>query len=95
MNTYLLIELINRNNDFDIMEIDSEGNEFYYRKGKLHRLNGPAIERQNGYKAYYVNNKRHRLDGPAIKWANDYKEYWINGQQFTEEEFLRQIFFLD
>jgi len=61
----------------------------YYRnkEGQFHRLNGPAIEGSDGYKAYYFNGKKHRLDGPAKIWPSGYKEYWVNDRQLTKKEF--------
>jgi hypothetical protein len=47
--------------------------------GKLHRVDGPAVEWSNGDKEWWVNDKLHRLDGPAIEWANGDKSWWVNG----------------
>jgi hypothetical protein len=46
----------------------------WYLNGKLHRIDGPAIESKShcsmtgyyGYYEYYINGKLHRTDGPAI-----------------------------
>jgi len=63
------------------VKMDSEGNVLYFnQKGKLHRLNGPAVEDSDGYKAYFVNGKRHRLDGPAIEHISGYKAYYVNNK---------------
>jgi hypothetical protein len=58
---------------------------WYNSKGKLHREDGPAIERANGDKYWYINDKRHREDGPAIEWANGYKAWYINGKRHRED----------
>jgi hypothetical protein len=50
-------------------------------KGELHRLDGPAVEGANGYKAWYVDNKCHRLDGPAVECANGYKAWFVDGKR--------------
>ena len=66
----------------------------YSKNGKLHREDGPAIERVNGDKAYYVNDKLHREDGPAVEYSNGYKVYWYHGEQIevnSTEEFIRMI----
>ena len=60
---------------------------WYNDKEKLHRLDGPAVEGANGYKAWWVNGKRHRLDGPAVEYANGHKEWYLDGKKITEEEF--------
>jgi hypothetical protein len=54
---------------------------WYNDKDKRHRLDGPAIEYADGYKAWYVNGKLHRLDGPAIECANGTKEWCVNGKR--------------
>jgi len=60
---------------------DRDGNKCYYKdkaKTILHRLDGPAIEWANGYKAWYINGQRHREDGPAFESANGDKYWCIN-----------------
>jgi len=39
------------------VKIYSNGDKYWYYKGKFHRLNGPAVEYASGYKAYYINDK--------------------------------------
>ena len=53
--------------------------------GKLHHIDGPAIEYVDGRKEWWIDGKRHRLDGPAIEWADGTKEWCINGQHVTKE----------
>ena len=60
----------------------------WYQNGKLHRLDGPAVENSSGYKVWYQNGVCHRLDGPAREWADGTVEYWIEDKLLTEEEFL-------
>jgi hypothetical protein len=60
------------------------GNKFWYQHGKLHRLDGPAMEWADGCKAWYQKGKLHRLDGPAIEMDGGYKEWWINGKHVTK-----------
>jgi hypothetical protein len=66
------------------IKIDEEGNKFYYRDKAMtmrHRIDGPAIEWPNGYKAWYVDGKRHRSDGPAIELADGGKEWFVDGER--------------
>jgi len=64
------------------VNVDKYGTIYYYnKKGKLHRLNGPAVERIDGSKMYYVNGELHRLDGPANVGTNGELEYWVNGKR--------------
>ena len=37
----------------------------YFKNGKLHREDGPAVI-HNGTKEWYQNGEKHRVDGPAI-----------------------------
>lgn len=72
-------------------EVNSIGIKFWYLNGKLHRLDGPAIEIADGTKQWYLNDKKHRIDGPAVEMANGQKEWWIDGKKYTEEEFNKEV----
>jgi hypothetical protein len=54
----------------------------------LHRIGGPAIERDDGRKEWYENGKRHRIDGPAIEpFATLHTNiFWIEGRPFSSRE---------
>ena len=52
----------------------------YYQKGKLHRINGPAINCVNGWKVYLQFGKRHRTNGPAFQMYGRI-EYWQRGEK--------------
>jgi len=62
--------------NFTGIEEWGNGDKFWYKEGKLHRLDGPAIERQNGHKEWYKEGKLHREDGPAVKYTNGTKEWY-------------------
>lgn len=71
-----------------IVKVDEDGTRGWYQNDKLHRLDGPAIERINGDHEWWQNGRRHRLDGPAIEFVNGrYREWYIEGKYFTEEQF--------
>lgn len=58
------------------------GDKRYYKdkaKNILHRLDGPAIEYDDGIKVWYVNGKRHREDGPAVEYADGDRSWYVNG----------------
>ena len=60
---------------------------------KIHRLNGPAMQFDNGTR-WFQNNKPHRLDGPAKSFANGVKQWFYHGKHircYTQEEFERLI----
>jgi hypothetical protein len=50
-------------------------------QGQLHREDGPAYERYDGYKEWWINGLRHRLNGSAIEWSDGRKEWWVNGNR--------------
>ena len=73
---------------------DKDGVEQWYKNGKLHRDNGPAVKfankpDRNGLlpirsEIWYKNGKKHRDDGPAVKFV-DGTEFWYNeGQQHRD-----------
>ena len=56
--------------------IDQHGTKTWYQHGKVHRDNGPAIERSNGDKSWYQHGKIHRAAGPAYKTASGTKIWY-------------------
>jgi hypothetical protein len=52
----------------------------YYKAGKRHRDDGPAILFPDGEMYYYKDDKKHRDDGPAIIRADGRKAYYKNGK---------------
>ena len=69
------------------VEVYSNGTKHWYLNGKLHREDGPAVDRIDDYKSWHLNGELHREDGPAIEWANGEKSWWLNDCPLTEEEF--------
>ena len=68
------------------IEIDKDGTIRYYKNGKLHNDNGPAIEYVNTSKAWLINGQFHRLDGPAVEYLDGSKEWWVNGKYIKSEK---------
>ncbi len=64
------------NNTFDVGHI---------KNGKLHRDDGPAIERFNGDKEWYINGKLHKENGPAIELDDGTKSWYKNGKRHRED----------
>lgn len=75
------------------VKIDAHGTTRWFKPGTqiFHRLDGPAVEYADGYKAWYQNGNRHRLDGPAIEYADGFKAWYIGGVKYTEAEFKAKI----
>ena len=69
------------------VKVYDNGDKVWYQNDKQHRLDGPAIERADGYKSWWQNGMRHRLDGPAIEYVSGYKAWYIEGKELTEDEF--------
>ena len=70
---------------------DNGTTRWFNENGKLHRLDGPAVEWPDGTKMWYQNGLYHRLDGPAVEYADGYKEWWVEDKQYSEEQFLAKI----
>ena len=56
------------------------GSKLWYRNGKYHREDGPAIEHSDGTKEWRLNGNLHRVDGPALEGAAGLKQWYLNGQ---------------
>jgi hypothetical protein len=65
----------------------SDGTKMYYKDNRLHRLDGPAIERVGGLCEYYYEGKRHRIDGPAI--------YNLSTDEYDNEFYIDGVYFWD
>ena len=73
----------------------ANGSIHWFFNGRLHRENGPAVERWGGDKLWYLNGKVHREDGPAIEYDNGKKEWWRHGCYMSEEEHRAGYPFVD
>ena len=49
--------------------------------GYVHRLDGPAVEWEDGTKHWYENGCLHRLDGPAVEYDGGLKAWYVNGKR--------------
>ena len=66
-----------------MLEIDEVGNRFWYNeRDEFHRIDGPAIEWNDGTKEWWIKGSQHRMDGPAIEYKNS-KQYWLNDNELT------------
>jgi hypothetical protein len=67
--------------------IHSDGAQFWYKNGKLHRDNGPAVIYANGTLRWYFNGELHREDDKptvvtpkVMYWCIDGKLHRDNGE---------------
>jgi hypothetical protein len=58
----------------------------WYKNGKLHREDGPAIEYSNGEMRWFQNNQPHREDGPAIIESDGTQWWYQRGELHRERE---------
>ncbi len=70
------------------LEIDEKYGTKYWvnAEGRLHRLDGPAVEWLNGDKQWWKKGNLHRIDGPAIERSDGYKYWWKNGINFPYKD---------
>jgi len=61
------------------------GDKEWYLDGKIHREDGPAIEKANGDKEWLLDGELHREDGPAVEFANGDKAWWLNDEKVDPE----------
>lgn len=62
------------------------GTTIHLCNGKLHRMNGPAIEFAGGAAAYFQDGKLHCTNGPAIYWPYEEDCQWfIQGQRILSK----------
>lgn len=66
-------------------EVDTDGTKYWYKNGKLHREDGPAIERADGTKYWYQHGQYHREDGPAIEQADGAKKWFQHGELHRDD----------
>ncbi len=67
-------------NDESLIQ-DAIGNKCWYKNNRLHRVNGPAVEKKNGDKEWYLNGKRHREDGPALIYPDLIEVWYFNDKE--------------
>ena len=66
------------------VKVYADGAKAWWLNSKLHREDGPAVERADGTKEWWLNGKLHREDGPAIEYANGTKRWYLNGKCHRE-----------
>ena len=80
-----------------IVEYEDGDKKEWYKEGKYHREDGPAIEHENGSKEWWFEDKIHRIDGPAVEYSDETKGWWIDGIHYAErnlEYFCKNCIFL-
>lgn len=57
----------------------------WYRYGRLHRVDAPAIEDQQGRREWYLYGQRHRESGPAVLVPPKEVQWWLHGVRIDLE----------
>jgi hypothetical protein len=68
-----------------------DGSKEWYKEGKFHREDGPAIEFTNETKHWYKEGKLHRINGPAIELPDGTKFWFIEGNLYVPEKLSNLI----
>ena len=73
--------------------IDKNGHQRWYKDGKYHREDGPAVILTSGTEFWYKDGRRHREDGPASIFG-DGDQYWYkNDVRYTFEGYCKAMNF--
>ena len=65
---------------------DKDGNKVYYKEGRPHREDGPALELAAGTTMWYRDGQYHREDGPSIVWPNGETSWHLKGERLGDNE---------
>jgi hypothetical protein len=68
-----------------------DGDKFWYKDGRRHRENGPAIEYTDGTKVWYKNGWWHREDGPAKELPDGTKRWYLENERYSQIVLKDQI----
>ena len=68
--------------NFTGIVIQQKKGKFWFKEGKYHREDGPAVELINGEKYWYKNGLYHREDGPAVELISGQKHWYLDGIYF-------------
>jgi len=72
--------------------IDEYGTQRWYKNGKIHREDGPAVIYASGSQEWRINGKLHRTDGPAVIYADGFQAWWLYGRNYEFNDYVNEIF---
>ena len=73
------------------VQVSDIGTKRWYLDGKLHRVDGPAVEWADGSKYWFLNDKLHRVDGPAVEGFDGGKSWYLDGKCLTQAQWLEAV----
>ena len=65
------------------------GMSAWWKHGKIHRDNGPALTWENGGEGWLIDGIYHREDGPAYIDGAEKIQYWYINGKLVDESFVR------
>ena len=80
---------MNTKHNYDVVEIYevrvySDGAKLWFQNEQLHRVDGPAMEWNNGNYKWYQEGKLHRVGGPAV--VTDRYEGWYQNNELHRDD---------
>lgn len=83
-----------RHNDHGPSIIHSSGTKIWFKHGKIHREDGPALMTLLG-EIWYYQGMIHRLNGPA-EYSREINElcYYIHDKQYTKKHYNKILFWV-
>jgi hypothetical protein len=70
------------------LSINSLGDKTWWLNGRLHRVDGPAIEFGDGTKSWFWHGRYHRVDGPAVEFISGGKQWWLDNNIYTFDDWF-------
>lgn len=71
--------------------VDDYGHQRWFKFGKLHREDGPAVIHPDGTQVWCQLDKLHRIDGPAVTRSDGTCSYYMNDKYLTKNEWEELI----
>jgi hypothetical protein len=77
-------DLLHTTTNPTLVRRENGARQWHTPEGKLHRVNGPAVEWADGGREWWVDNKRHRADGPAVEEEGGREWWWVDGKRHRD-----------
>jgi len=76
--------------DYTGIVIFNSGYKYWFKDGKRHRINSPAVEYEDREKEWWakewwVDGLLHRIDGPAVEWKTGFVIWGVDGKEYDKE----------
>jgi hypothetical protein len=81
--------------DGEVVYAEYGTTRYWYKDGKHHREDGPAIIFSDGTKFWEYRGMLHRTNGPAIEFSSGAKEYWLSDRRYKFAAYQNAIMRLD